>query len=174
MSETISQLQQQTLGQPSGKILLTNRETFRTASHILVQDAVRRIEILSYDLDASIYDQLPFVDAIKRLCLTSSQSQIKILLQNNEPVQKQGHRLVELARRIPSRITIRRPHPDYLNHQENFLLADRTGYLRRVLPSRYQGEVDFSDRLEAERLGDFFSEIWNCSEADIDLRRLDI
>lgn len=174
MPDTAALLERQHLGQPSGLIPLTSRQEFRVASQLLAQQAARRMELLTYDLDAMLYDQLPFVDAVKQLCLLNRNSQVSILLQNNEPVQKQGHRLLELARRIPSRIAIRRPHADYLNHQENFLLADRIGYLRRRRSSRYHGEINFFDRLETERLGDFFREVWDCSEADIDLRRLDI
>lgn len=174
MIDTLERLQQRQPGQPSGVITLARREEFRLASLSLARQAVRSLDILSYDLDAPLYDQMDFVMAVKQFCLQSRQSQVRILLHNNERVQKQGHRLVDLARRVPSRISIRRPHPDYLQRQENFLLADRTGHLIRRLYSRYQGEVNFSDRLGSERWVDFFNEIWNCSEPDIDLRRLDI
>jgi hypothetical protein len=174
MNRTLALLEQQTLGQPSGNIRLNGPGEFSSASSRLAQQARRDLQILSYDLDPRLYDQISFVEAIKQLCLQSRQSQVRILLQNNERVQKHGHRVLELARRLPSRIAIRRPHPDYLHHRENFLLADRTGYIHRPLHSSYHGDVNFMDRLEAERLADFFSQVWGCSEADTDLRRLDI
>ena len=174
MIDTAERLAKQQLGQPAGELTLSGRQEFRAAGLRLARQSVRSLDILSFDLDAPVYDQQDFVAAVKQFCLQSRQSQVRILLQNNERVQKQGHRLLELARRLPSSISIHRPHPDYLNHQENVLLADRTGYLLRRLHSRYQGTVDFCNRLGTQRLSDFFSEIWHCSEPDVDLRRLDI
>ncbi len=172
--ETFSHLDQAVLGVSSGTILLHGQEMCRHAALQLANQAQRRIEIFSYDLDAPIYNHTTFLIAVKNLAVRSRHSQIRILLQTNERVLKEGHRLIELWRRLTSSIEIRHPHVDYLEHTENFFLADNTGYLQWDLSNRYEGSIDFYAKLKAERYSDFFAEVWERSEPDSELRHLHI
>jgi hypothetical protein len=172
--DTFSQLDQAVLGISSGKILLQGKMECRHAALRLVDQAHRTLDILSYDLDAPIYNQAPFISALKNLAIRSRYSRIRILLQTNERVQKEGHRLIELWRRLTSVIEIRRPHKDYIDHPENFLLADESGYLQWDLMNRYEGSADFHAKLQTGRYADFFKEVWERSELDSELRHLHI
>lgn len=162
------------LGQTPGRLVLEDRIAFLLTSQRMAEQATRQMEIFSYDLDAPLYDQIPFLQSMKSLALHSQFSRLRILLQNNERVRLRGHRLLELSRRLPSRIEIRRPHPDHIDHPENFLVIDRTGYVRRPIHSRYQGEADFNAPAKAVKLSDFFAQVWECSEPDSQLRLLDL
>jgi hypothetical protein len=162
------------LGKSDGQIPLHGPSECRHAAQRLAEQARHKLFLFSYDLDAPVYDQAPFIEAAKNLAIRSPMSQIRILLQDNERVQKEGHRLVALWRRLTSKIEIRRPHPDYIDHPENFLLVDETGYLRWDLYDRYEGRADFHAMLDAGRYADFFQEVWERSEPDSELRRLHI
>ena len=163
-----------TLGDTPGRLELLGREMFGELCLLMAEQASRQIQIFSYDLDAPVFDRQPFIDALKSLVLQSRFSRIQILLQENQRVQKEGHRLIDLSRRLPTYIEIRRPHPDYRERRENFLVADRTGYIKRKSADRYHGEADFADHAEATRLSELFGGIWDCSEPDTDLRGLNI
>lgn len=165
---------QQVLGEGGRRIILQTVEENRLAAVHMVEQAKRLLDIFTYDMDAPVYNQQPFLDAIKHLATRSRESRIRILLQNNERVQKQGHRLIELARRLPSVISIRHPQKDYEDIPENFLIVDQTGFIHRDLYSQYDAEAEFNDRLVAGKLVDFFSEVWERSEPDIELRRLSL
>lgn len=154
------------------KIKLEGIEDFRHYCLRFTAGASRTLEILSYDLDAALYDQQSFLAAVKDLCLRSQFNKVRILLQNNEQVQRHGHRLVELARRLSSSIEIRHPHPDHIDHQENFLVVDRSAYIKWRWSNRYRGAANHNDRLQAQRLSDLFNEIWQRSQSDSELRRL--
>lgn len=173
-TEFNSMLEQSILGKTPGRILLSTKEQHREATAHLAAQAVRRLSLFTYDLDATIYDQIPFLDAVKALAIHSHHSKISILLQNNQSVQRNGHRLIQLMLQLPSRIELRRPHPDYIDHPENFLIADGTGYTHRKLYTRYEGEADFYAPLEVQRLEEFFLEVWERSEPDSELRRLSL
>ncbi len=82
--------------------------------------------------------------------------------------------MVQLWRRLTSKIEIRRPHPDYIEHPESFLLVDETGYLHHRFYTGYEAMVDFNSPLETRRLSGFFKEVWEQSEPDSDLRDLHI
>ena len=173
-TEFSSKIEQSVLGKTPGHILLSTKEQHREATTHLAAQAKRRLSLFTYDLDAPVYDQLSFLDAIKRLAIQSQHSKISILLQNNQLVQRNGHHLIRLMRQLPSRIELRRPHTDYIDHPENFLVADGAGYIQRELYTRYEGVADFYAPLEAHRLEDFFLEVWERSEQDSELRRLSL
>ena len=162
------------LGASGGRIELTRREEFREVAARLAARAGREIALLSHDLDAPVYDQAGFVQAVKDLIIGSRTARVRILIRSNDRVQREGHRLIELARRLPSGIEIRRVHPDYADRPGELLVADETGYLYRPLPSRHQGRAHYHDPLQARQYLDLFRIVWEVSEQDSDLRRLHI
>ena len=173
-SESTTTLLDAILGNTSGKTHLNSVEQCRQAALSLASQAQKTIYIFSHDLEPQIYNQIPFLDAVKELAIRSRQSCIRILLQDNEKAQRDGHRLLQLWHRLTSKIEIRRPHPDYIDHPEGFLVADETGYLHRRLYTGYEATVDFNSRLEAGRLSRFFNEVWEQSGPDSELRDLHI
>ncbi|MES9901573.1 MAG: acyltransferase [Sedimenticola sp.] len=170
--ESLHLIEAQLLGQQGGKLHLMESEEVQLACQRLAEQAVRRLDLFTFDLDATLFDSKPFLEAVKRLTIGSPLSRVSILLQDNHKVQTQGHRLLELARRLTSKIEIRRPHADHINQLENYLLADECGYLLRPLHTSYEADTDFNDRYHARGLTEKFIEVWECSEPDSMLRRL--
>lgn len=160
------------LGESRERIPLRGRELFRQASQCMTRQAKHYLDIFTYDLDKPVYDQLEFLDAVKRLALECRGIGIRILLQDSERARREGHRLIDLSRRLTSKMEIRRPHADYIDHPENFIIADRIGYIRRRGIGRHEGEANFYHPIEARLLTDFFSEVWERSEQESSLRRL--
>ena len=173
-SKSIEFLEDAVLGETSEIFRLNGITEYRRAAISLASQATKAICIFSYDLEPQIYNQIQFLDAVKELAIRSQHSCIRILLQDNARAQREGHRLIQLWRRLTSKIEVRRPNPDYIEHHENFLLADETGYLHRKLHTQYEATVAFNSRLEARRLGGFFNEVWEHSEPDSELRDLRI
>ena len=173
-SGTTAALQDAKLGTTSGKSHLNSVEQCQLAAFSLASQATKSIYIFSHDLEPQIYNQIPFLEAIKALAINSRQTHIRVLLQDNEKAQRDGHRLIQLWRRLTSKIEIRRPHPDYIDHPESFLVADETGYLLHRLYTGYEATVDFNSRPEAGKLSGFFDEVWEQSEPDSELRDIHI
>jgi len=165
-------LDQTTLGESAREVELRGREELAWAALRLTQQAQRTVEIFTHDLDAPLYDRLEFLDALRQFALRGKFSRVRILLQELETPQRNDHRLILLYRRLPSRFELRLCHPDHADHAENFLLADRLGYLHRRFFNEYAGTTDFAGKRQAELLGRFFDEAWDKSEADYILRGL--
>lgn len=164
--------EQPRLGESRERLILHQRSDFQQVTEQMAREAKRSIDIFTYDLDKPIYDHPGFLEAAKQLALRTPKVAIRILLQQSEKVEKEGHRLVDLARRLTSRIEIRRPHPDYIDHSGNFMIVDRIGYIRRSLAERYEGEANFCQAMESRLLGEFFTEAWDRSQVESALRRL--
>ena len=172
--ETLSAIQQGILGETSGKIALHGQEECYQTALTMLQQGRRQLDILSYDLDAPIYNREPFIEALKQLAIRSRYSQVRILLQNNERVQQDGHQIIKLWWRLTSKIEIRKIHHDYIEHPENFMLVDDVGYMQWSLYDRYVGTASFKGGLESAKYNELFHEIWEQSELDSELRHLHI
>lgn len=160
------------LAEAAGTLEFSDVRELRDISTHMLGQARRQLLIFSRDLDASVFDQQLFLDGVKQLALSSQYARIQVLLQDNAKAIKEGHRLVELARRLSSAIELHKPHPDHLQQPENFMLVDNSGFVYRKLASRYRGIASFHDPLENRRLDEFFREMWEHSEPDPELRRL--
>jgi hypothetical protein len=170
--ENFRQFTELRLGISNMEIELTTRGETRHATELMVQQCLSTLEIFTRDLDAPLYDQEPLLQALSALCLGNRKARIRILVQDPTPAVKRSHRLIELSRRLSSSIELRQPHPDYRHHNEAFLIADSCGLIHRSLADRYEGTANFYDPVTAQRKLDFFSEVWERSEAHPEFRRL--
>jgi phosphatidylserine/phosphatidylglycerophosphate/cardiolipin synthase-like enzyme len=172
--ENFRQFTELLLGISDIEIELQSRAETSHATELMVQQCEENLEIFTRDLDAPLYDQEAFLQALGALCLRNRKARVRILVQDPVPPVKRGHRLIELARRLSSSIELRQPHPDYRQHNEAFLIADRCGFIQRSLADRYEGTANFYNPVVAGRKLDFFIEVWERSEAHPEFRRLHI
>jgi hypothetical protein len=160
------------LGVDKDEVRLTGSDAVRATTVALASQAQRTLLLHTYDLEARIYDRQPFVEAVSALVRRHPGACCDVLIQNVDRVVKDGHRLVELARRVGSSIQIRRCAQQYRGYCGTFLLVDNSGYLYRPLSSRYEGKASFSNAAEVARIGKYFREVWEHSDIDMELRRL--
>lgn len=160
------------LGESAGEFAVATREDNRSAAALLATQARRQIELFSPDLESVLYDQTAFIEALTQLTIGSARARIRVLAKDFERTIKQGHRLIELGRRLSSYVELRKVHSDYQSYNETFLLVDDYGLLHRRHSPRYEGVVSCKAPLEVRRLRVYFDEVWDRSETDADLRRL--
>lgn len=174
MPESVAHRQWETLAldAAAGEIPLARREDVRHAALALANQARRTLHLFTRDLDPTLYDHLPFLEAVRRLAVRGVESRVRILVLEPQRVVRRGHRLIELGRRLTTGIGLRRPPPEYRDHTEHFLIADETGVLFRPLEERYEGWVSFHAPLAARARLKFFAEAWAGSAPDPELQRL--
>lgn len=171
---TEEQIRAAVLGETAGEMLLEGRESLRLAALALLRQARDSLELFSWDLEAPVYDGQAFHDAASELARRSRHSRIRILVQSSRRAAQDGHALVRLARRLPSHVEIRKPHKDFEPLRHGFLLADARGMLYRPSPELFEATVDFAAPEAAGDQRAFFDEVWEQSQADTELRRLDL
>ncbi|HYN78521.1 MAG TPA: hypothetical protein VES73_12090 [Lamprocystis sp. (in: g-proteobacteria)] len=155
-----------------GPTQLTDQSSIRAAALCLADRARRELLIFSRDLEPASYDQGPFLEAVRRLALRTPRQPVRVLVREPRLAVLAGHRLIELARRLSSRISIRRVADDFQDRVDAFLIADASSYCRRRLADRHEALVEFQARGRAGRLRATFEHIWEQSDDDSDLRRL--
>ena len=160
------------LGVDDLEFAMRTREHVRNMALSLATQARQELLLYTMDLEPEIFDQQPFLDAVSRLARQHSEAHVWILIENSRKAVQQGHRLIELSRRLSSHIHFRRPAPRYLDYGKAFLLCDNTGYSHRPLASRYEGTANFNNPGQTVSLKKYFMEVWDQSQPDEEMRRL--
>ena len=134
--------------------------------------ANRSLALFTRDLEPQTYDTEAFLAEVRRVALAGRYARVRVLVQDSARAAREGHRLVELARRLSTYIELRKPHDDHRNLIESFLVADERAVLYRKEADRFEGYADLDNPLEARRLLRTFDEIWQRANPDSEMRRL--
>ncbi|MGB5439471.1 MAG: hypothetical protein WBN57_08215 [Gammaproteobacteria bacterium] len=161
-------------GQTGGDRFLQSRDDIRTTAVEIARQANHNLLLHTMNLEAAIFDQRPFLDAVTRFVLNHHEARFLILVQDGRKAIQQSNRLIELARRMSSQIQFRRPAPQHRDFQKTILLNDRAGYLLCPPPGRFECSASINNPGMARDLGKYFMEVWEHAEADVETRRLDL
>lgn len=153
-------------------ISLASRDEVKIINIAMTQQTSRSIDIISKHLDSNIYDTQDFIDAVKKLSISSKFTKIRILIKDSDPITKNGHRLIELIQQLTSSIEVRKTSEEYKSYGEAFTLFDSKGVIYLRHSDRYEGLANFDRPRLAAELSNFFNEVWEHSAPDSNLRRL--
>lgn len=145
-----------------------------TALSRLLTQARTTVDISSHMLDPRLFDQETVLDAMRHLIVDNPRAKIRILVREPQLLINQGHRILELMRRLSSYIELRQTSPHYANSSRMFAIADRHGYLYKESDERYEGIVSFYDPAQSREWLTGFNEAWEHSQPLTDFRRLHI
>lgn len=136
----------------------------------LLQQARFNLSLYSPDLEAWLYSHSSVQDACTQFLLASPKNRLRILVRDVGRPVRQGHRLLNLARRITSNLHIRRINPDQPGDESAYLLADDRGLLLREQPEQYAGYALYNDPGRVRQRQAQFDQAWDISLSDPDLR----
>lgn len=136
----------------------------------LLLQARQNLSLYSPDLEAWLYSHSSVQEACTRFLLASPKNRLRILVRDVGKPVRQGHRLLNLARRITSNLHIRRINPDHPSDESAFLLADSYGLLLRETPEQYAGYALYNDPGRVRQRQAQFDQAWDISVLDPDLR----
>ena len=140
----------------------------------LCTSASRYVCILSPRLDHAVFDTQELASALSRLARSARQSEVRILVADTRGVVGRGHRLLQLARRIPSLVQIRRlnDHPDWKD--QTVVIRDRDGVLYKPGSADHEGFYEPDSRASAQKHLELFEELWRYAAQDPELRTLSV
>lgn len=161
------------LGRTDGDITLETPDQLCLAVQRMAEQGRRSLWVTSRHLDPAIFDTPAVVEPISRLARSSRHADIRILIQDSDPLRGTTHRLIALAQRLSSRIQVRRmSEKDRRSVAEAFLVADRQGLIHQPQALRYQAVANFHAPRRCKLMGEQFITYWDASEPDPHLRRL--
>ena len=132
--------------------------------------ARRRLVLLNPFLDHDLFDQEETVEALSNLARSAPRAEIRILICDSKLIVDRGHRILELARRLDQKISIRRiderPHAE----TASFACADLDAYWLMPSFENYAGVADLVNPVTTKRLAEGFTRAWEKSRDDPELR----
>lgn len=167
-------LDQYKLGESETLLELNDAEEHHAVALEMIRQAKREVYIMSYDLDPRVLSHDDIVDALSRFVRQGRQAHAHILVQQSNPVVKHGHRLIPLAHRLTSSIRLNRPGYEHRDFTEAFMVVDGVGIIKRQIADRFEGVASFKSPIEGRDLRALFLSMWEKSEPDPQLRRLQI
>jgi hypothetical protein len=155
----------------SNLILLDELQDFQKHALQAVQEGYRRICIVSDILDEPVYNTDAFRDAVRNLAIRDRFCQVRILVKNIKPAVEHGHRLLELARRLSSKVEMRKLTVAPKDKDQGWLIVDNATLLCKYNDTTYNGYVDYDARPKCKVLLDEFKTLWELyGEVDPSLR----
>ncbi|MBD9416014.1 histone acetyltransferase HPA2 [Pseudomonas sp. PDM16] len=160
------------LGQHPHLERFTRPEQAQAHALALLLQARQSLSLYSPDLEAWLYSHSSVQEACTRFLLASPKNRLRILVRDVGKPVRQGHRLLNLARRITSNLHIRRINPDHPSDESAYLLADDRGLLLREAPEQYAGYALYNDPGRVRQRQAQFDQAWDISISDPDLRSI--
>jgi len=137
----------------------------------LCESASRDIRIMAPHLDPVVFDSSELADTISSLARRDSHSRIRILIKDARYIVQQGHRLLNLARRLPSSVSIRKLERHPAMSEETLVLRDLDGTLFMPLEDG-AGIYEPGSRAFAQPKIEQFDRLWEQAVEDPNVRRL--
>ncbi|MDX1803228.1 MAG: hypothetical protein R3292_04050 [Alcanivorax sp.] len=112
-------------------------------------------------------------DALKALALSSPRADIRILFDDAGSAVRDGHRLIHLARRLPSRLTLKQTQDDDRDDQQCHAIADGTGLFEACgWPRPIRLDLSSQRLPRAPQLARQFLQLWERAGGNTELREL--
>ncbi|BES71100.1 hypothetical protein RE428_21180 [Marinobacter nanhaiticus D15-8W] len=134
--------------------------------------ANQRIWLYDRLLDHDLYDRKRLRDIFSDMARRHRVCEIRILIHDDKPLVQRRHQLVELMRRLPSKIELRLVNGDYPAAEQPFLLADRQALAYRHRFDNIEGWAKFSDPGRVKLQAETFQRMWDTARPSLELREL--
>jgi hypothetical protein len=140
----------------------------------LCQTARRQVYVLSPQLDHEVFDSETLADCLSRLARGGRETQVRLLVADHRPLVQRGHRLLTLARRLPSAVQLRKlvEHPDW--NGETCVVRDRDGVLFSSGEGDQHAFYEPDSPATTQRHLERFEDFWRLAQPDVEFRSLSL
>lgn len=152
--------------------LFHSESTMTSLLDSVAGQATQRLWLYDRLLDHDLYDRHRFCELVSAVARRHRLSEIRILIHDDKPLVKRRHQIVELMRRLPSRIELRLVNDEYPVENQPFLLADREGVLYRHDFYKPEGFANFADGGRVKLLAETFQRMWDTGRGSLEFREL--
>ena len=159
------------LGQHGGDFSVKN---FAASALELIEQCSKQLRILSYDLDPKTFDTVEMANCLSALARKSRYTEICILVVDSQNISRRGHRLLDLHRRLSSKILLRRTNAQPHDIKENLIIADHCGIICQSIREPEKTWGNFNNQPIAKNQISLFDDLWHRASEDKNLRQLEI
>ena len=144
---------------PSPPVVCTTKNETRDQLLAVTRSAERQLTIWSADLNAGLFENPAFLEALKRFVLARRHARVRLLTSNLPPTAEHRHALLAMADRLPASIEVRTIEHAPVDASE-LVLADERGVLYRIHADRWDSMASTNDPLVARFYLSQFDTAW--------------
>ncbi|NWO05467.1 MAG: GNAT family N-acetyltransferase [Alteromonadaceae bacterium] len=160
------------LGEDSESWLFQSAPPMLGLMDSLAGQARQRLWLYDQTLEHEFYDRYRFKELVSTLARAHRLSDVRLLIHDDSPLVKRRHQLVELMRRLSSRIQLRLVNTDYPTEDQPYMLVDREGLLYRHDFNKPEGFASFQGAGRIKLLEESFQRMWDAARPSLELREL--
>lgn len=160
---------QRLLGLHGGQFSVDN---FSATLAELIAQTSNQLRLYSVNLDQRLFDDAQVLQSISALARKHRNSSLQILVADSADIVNRGHGLLELQRRLPSKIAIKKLHPEALLPKHDTIVADACAYLCRGHSESASSWANYYDVSGAKNAIEQFDMLWQRALIDRDLQLL--
>ena len=153
-------------------LILDSAGDFIEHTDRVLADARRGVNILSHKLDPQVLDRDELATHLARLATRAREARVRILVRDPRDMIERGHRLLRLAQKLPSKVSIRKIGVEPDDTHMGFVTADTSRLVFKNADSHYAGFVDYQGARQIKALIERFNHCWEHAEDDPNLRQL--
>ena len=143
----------------------------------VAQSAKRILRIRSVHLDRAVFDTAELEATISKLARRHAQCQVRILIADPQAFAANSHRLLTLARRLPTPVqlrAVRSASGESAESQATYVVADEKAVFMQVHSDASNAFIDLAASAEARNLALEFDQAWDRAVDHPELRELRI
>ena len=160
---------------PGQTLSVSGQDELAAARLALLRQTRHRLTIYQPRLSADILGGADELVELRRIASSGRGTSIRILLHDPQAALRNSHRLIALAQRLSSVISIRVPVEEQdLAYASAYLLDDAGGYVFQPDAQRPQGRTAIRDRSAQAPLLQHFDEVWERADRATVLQPLDL
>lgn len=167
---------------PSPMVLGEDHESWLVNSEpdlIQVVDSVAnqtRQQLWLYDreLEHDLYDRLRFREILSAIARRHRLSEVRLLIHDDKPLVKRRHQVIELMKRLPSKIELRIVSEAHPCEEQPFMIVDRQAVVYRHEFGKPAGFAQLSAGGRAKLLSEAYQRMWDTGTPSKEFRQLGI
>ena len=154
-------------------IRFSSRDAFLTHLNTVTRFARREMLIFIQNLPHETLNKRDWISLVSAFVRSNRYAQIKILAQDTKPFRGRRHQLIELAKRLPSKVLIRQCLIDEIKHQTSYILTDESQIIYCNSDEQFSGFANYQARAEVHSIKQEFNYLWQShSQPDRELEEL--
>ncbi|MCP5160554.1 MAG: GNAT family N-acetyltransferase [Hahellaceae bacterium] len=140
----------------------------------MVPQARRQLFILSHSLEHSIFDNEVIRNSVSHLARAHAMTEVKILVYDDKPLVMRQHQVIELMKRIPSRIQLRIVNRERQHEEMGMVLVDNSGVVYQRNLRDYKGFANYDHAARVRQMKEKFTLLWEYSRPSPEFREIAI
>ena len=142
-------------------------DDFIDAFKELCDNSQQELAFLFDELDALVFNDADLVNIISELLRKHPKAHLRMMLKRCRNIASRRNLLLDLAKRLPSKIVIRQLSIPPQNDSINYAVGDRSNLLLNRDIENYQGYLRIGAKAEAQNLLEEFNDLWERQSRDI-------